>query len=190
MLKAKLKLKVDVAGVMNAVRKKSRRVLYSTGAFGRQVMKRSIRAPKSGRKSRTVVVEGQALIVPVFGKVLDAKSRQPVRKELADAARRAMAARLRSEGAGKPPRRGPSDLLRQGLHFSVDEASETVTIGAMMFANQARLVGAASVPDLLNKGGGEIIAGQLVKYEPRPFVEPALETTYRKMADLVEKVPL
>jgi len=190
MIGAKLKLKLDVAGVMDRVEKKRNRVLYQTGAYGLTVMKRSIRPPKSGKKARTVSVDGREYFVPVSGKVLDAKTKQPVSKQQADAARKAMLKRLHGEGAGKPPRRGPSDKLRRGMHFKVDEATETVVIGAMPFATKPRLSGAVSIPELLTKGGGEYIHNQLVKFEPHPFVQPAMEITQKRMAELLVKTPL
>lgn len=188
MINAKFKLTLNIASVVNHAEKKRSAVLYRTGAYGLSVMRRSIRPPKSGRKARTVTVDGRECLVPVVGKVLDSKSKKPVSKKMAESARRAITARLRDEGAGKPPHRGPRDLLRRGMNFQVD--GESVVIGAMPFVRQPKLSGVVSVPQLLEQGGGEVLRHQLYQYQPRPFVQPAMETTQRKMAELIESLPL
>jgi hypothetical protein len=102
-----------------------------------------------------------------------------------------MRGRLRSEGAGQPPRRGPTDLLRRFILFGVDPDSERVVIGAMPFRRQPRFSGGiVSVPELLEKGGGEYIKDELVHYQPRPFVNPAFDITLAKMKEKIQSVPL
>jgi len=181
---------LDRPGVMRRVDKKIQRVLAQTGAYARVAMQRQIRPAKRGKKARTILVGRQLLLVPIYGKVVDAKTKRPVSKPLADAARRAMGQRLRSEGAGRPPRRGPTDLLRKHIYFGVEPNSETVVIGPMKFHRQPSLVGASSVPELLEKGGGEIVGGVLTKYEPHPFVQSTLPAAERKFRELIERVPL
>jgi hypothetical protein len=190
MFHVKFDMFVDRPAVMRAIEKKQLRVLSQTGAYGRQAMKRTIRPPKAGKRARTVEVAGRQVLVPVRGRVLDAKTLKPVTTELAKAARLAMAARLKSEGAGKPPRRGPSDLLRKFMFFGIDSDSETVVIGPMKFDSQPRLIGRVSVPELLDKGGGQIIGSDLVKYDPHPFTPQTLDVTEKKFRELIEKVPL
>ena len=104
--------------------------------------------------------------------------------------RRALGGRLRSEGEGAPPRRGPSDKLRKFIFFGLDPNSESVVIGPSPFPNQPAMPGRVSVPELLNKGGTEIIFGTPVHYGPRPYIEPSLPATQRQMEKLIERTPL
>jgi hypothetical protein len=186
----KFSMFVDRPHVMRRIERKRLRVLTQTGAFARTVMKRSIRAPKRGKRARTVVVDGRQYLVPVAGRVLDLATMRACTAEQAKAARLAMAGRLRSEGEGKPPRRGPSDRLRQEIFFGVDQDSETVVIGPRIYASQPTLVGAKSVPELLEKGGIEVIFGKRVRYGARPYVAPILPVAQKKMAELVERIQL
>ena len=190
MISIKFSMFIDRKHVAKRISAKQRRVLGKAGGFGRVVMKREIRPPKSGKKSRTVVVNGLAVIVPARGKVVDAKTQRPVSKKIADLARLAMAKRYKSESAGKPPRRGPSDLLRQHIYFGVEPDGESVVIGPMAFRKQPHLVGAKTVPELLNKGGSQNIMGQYVKYDPHPFTSRPAELAAKKLAELVKSEPL
>ena len=63
-------------------------------------------------------------------------------------------------------------------------------VGVEAFPSQPSLVGAISVPELLNKGGRQKVLDPWVKYGPRPFVEPAMDVTLRKMEQEIECVPL
>jgi len=190
MIAVKFDMFVDRPGVMRAIAAKRRKVLGQAGAYARTAMQRQIRAPKGSKKARTVTVGGVPCLVPIHGKVVDTRTGRPVAKHLADQARAAMAARWRDEGAGRPPRRGPTDLLRKNIFFGVDLPSESVVIGPRVFAKQPKLRGAKSVPELLNSGGVEIIMDRPVTYEPRPYIETVLPVAARKLAELVEKVPL
>lgn len=169
---------------------KQRKVLALTGGFARTVMKRSIKPAKKSKKARTVIVDGQPLLVPQYGKVLDAKTMNPVRKQLADEARRAMAVRMRSEGAGKPPH-SRTGLLRDHIYFAVDGDSEKVIIAPLVFQSQPRgLVKVESVPELLERGGTVRLKDVLVKYQPRPYVAPVRDVAFAKMKSLVKSVKL
>lgn len=190
MLHVKFKMFVDRPGVMRAIDRKRLRVLSRVGAFAMTVMRRMIRAPKSSKRARTIDVNGRSYFVPMRGKVLDARTRRPVTRAEAESARRAMALRLRSEGEGQPPRRGPTDLLRRNIFFGVDTDTESVVIGPRMFAKQPPLVGAVSVPELLEKGGIEIIMGKRAKYGARPYAAPTLPIAERKFRELIESEPL
>jgi len=189
-LQARFKMYVDRPGVMSRVNRWSLGILSRTGAYGRGVMKNQIRLPKIGKKSRSISVGGKTYIVPLRGVVLDAATSKPVRKAEANAARIAFYAKHRGEGVGQPPRRGPTDKLRKNIDFGVDPQTSSVVIGAWPFPKQPALVGAVTVPELLNKGGGEIVGGVLVKYEPRPFVETVFEITHRKMGQFIEQRPV
>lgn len=190
MISVDFKMFLDRKHVAKRIDRKTQRVLAKAGAYGRTAMKREIRPPKSGKKSRTVVVNGLAVIVPVRGKVVDAKTQRPVSKAIADLARLAMAKRYKSEGAGKPPRRGPTDLLRKHIYFGLDPDGETVVIGPMLFSKQPPLVQVTTIPELLNKGGGQNIMGRYVKYEPHPFTPRPAELAAKKLAELVKSEPL
>jgi hypothetical protein len=111
---------------------------------------------------------------------------------MAMAARKLLAAQHRAEGEGQPPKRGPKDTLRKNIIFVVD--GESVVIGARPFADQPRLIGAATVPHLLDQGGVEIIdalGGSVAAvYGARPFTEPTLEVAERKFRELIESKPL
>lgn len=181
---------VDRELVRSRVDKKVLSVLSQVGAFGRNKMRSSILPQKASKKHRTVDVEGKLFLVPISGRVIDVATGRDARKSEADAARAALRGRLKSEGVGKPPRRGPSNLLRRFILFGVDPQSESVVIGAMPFASQPRLVGAVSVPELLDQGGGEYIGGELVRYDPRPFVQPAFDKTLNKFKNLIQSVSL
>jgi hypothetical protein len=187
---ARFKMYVDRPGVMSRVNRWALGILSRTGAYGRGVMKNQIRPPKRGKKSRSVSVSGQSYIVSLRGLVVDAKTGRPVRKAEAQAARIAFYQSHRGEGVGKPPRQGPTNKLRRNIDFGVDPTTSSVVIGAWPFPVQPALVGAKTVPDLLNKGGGEIVGGVLVKYAPRPFVETVLEVTHRKMGQFIEQRPV
>src|SRR5690606_37304806 len=120
--------------VMKRVDQKKLRVLSQVGAHSRQAMKRQIRPAK--KRDRIVDVGGRQCYVPQYGKVIDNKTKEPVSKAMADKARRIVFQRLKSEGIGKPPRRGPTDLLRKFIFFGVEKSSESVVIGPMAFKSQ------------------------------------------------------
>lgn len=185
---------VDRKGVMERVDRKTLRVLSGTGAYAMRSMRNSIKAQPKSKKSRTVVVGDVPCFVPPQGKVLDARTGRPVTTRLAALAVNAFRERTRAEGVGRPPRRGPTDLLRKRIFFGVEADTETVVIGPEMFAKQPALVGATSVPQLLDQGGKEHvrIAGlsYLANYEPRPFVGPQMPIAQKRMAELIEEIPL
>lgn len=185
---------VDRKGVMERVDRKTLRVLSGTGAYARSSMRNSIRSHPTSKKSRTIQVGDVACFVPPHGKVLDAKTGRPVTTRLAALAVVAFRARTRAEGVGKPPRRGATDLLRKRIFFGVEADTETVVIGPEMFAKQPSMIGATSVPQLLDQGGREQIrmGGMtfMANYEPRPFVAPQMPIAQKKMAELIESIPL
>jgi hypothetical protein len=189
MLRTKLNLKLEVAGLMKAISNKRKRVLQKTGAYGRAVMQSKLRPKATAKKARTVNVGGVECFVPARGKVVDRKTGRPVSKELAMSARKALAAQLRVGGEGQAPRRGPKDTLRKNIIFVVDD--DSVVIGARPFAQQPTLIGAASVPHLLDQGGIEVLPGSVrAEYEPRPFVGPTMDPTEKKFRELIESEPL
>jgi len=186
---------LDRKTVMDRVDAKRLKVLNRVGGFARLTMKRSIRAPLKSKKARTVQVGDVLCYVPIGrGKVLDASTGKPVATRLAALAHLKMRDKVRSDGAGQPPRRGPLDLLRKHIYYSYDAASESVVIAPLVFLSQPPLIGAASVPELLEFGGQEIFSAKghtwTGVYEPHPFVRPVLPKAEQKLAELIESVPL
>lgn len=191
MISVDFKMFLDRPDVMKRINRYQRRVLAKAGGYARTAMRRTIRPPKSGKKSRTVLVDRISVLVPVRGKVVDARTQRPVATALAQKARLAMAAKYKSEGAGQPPRRGPSDLLRKHIYFGLTPDNETVVIGPMLFSSQPQgLQGARTVPELLNKGGSVVNRGMVSQYAPHPYVEGPAELAKRKLAELVASEPL
>lgn len=180
---------VDRPGVMQRVGRWKHATLSRVGAYGRGAMRNQIKPPLKNKRLRTVTINGRQYFVPARGMVIDVQTGRPANRQQADQARLAAFANLRGQGVGRPPRRGPTDKLRRFMDFGIDN-NETVVIGAWPFPKQPSLVGVVSVPELLNKGGGEFIGSQLVQYGPRPFVEPTLPPVARKMRQLVEQRPI
>ena len=96
---------------------------------------------------------------------------------------------------GGPPRSRQGDL-RKHIYFGLDPVTESVVIAPLKFQSQPKLIGAESVPDLLEGGGQELLMDPRrkttvkVEYGPRPFVAPQLQPAEQKMADELEKTPL
>jgi hypothetical protein len=186
---------VDRKGVMDRIDRKVLRILSGTGAYAMGAMRKSIRSPSKSKKSRTIQVGDTNCFIPEGrGKVLDAATGRPVPTKVAQLAHINFRERTVAEGVGRPPKRGPSDLLRKRIFFGVETETESVVIGPEMFAAQPRLVGAVSVPQLLDQGGQEEVrfGGRpfLARYEPRPFVGPTLPIAQRRMEELTEEIPL
>ena len=76
------------------------------------------------------------------------------------------------------------------MKFTVDLVTYMVSVGPILFSKQPKLVGANKVPELLEFGGKEHLKKELVQYEPRPFVAPALELSEKRMTALVESEQL
>ena len=189
-MRARFRLYVDRPHVMARVERKKLAVLARVGAFGRRVMKNKYRKPLTGKRLRQVAVNGKQYLVPIQGRVIDLTTGQPCREQEANAARIELAKVLRHSSAGKPPRRGPTDNLYRFTDFGIDPATESAVIGAIPFDQQPRMEGRVSVPELLDKGGGEYIGNLLVQYDAYPFTAPSLGPTAAKMAQLVESIPL
>jgi hypothetical protein len=186
---------LDRKGVLERIGAKRAKVLNRVGGFARTAMKRSIRAPLKSKKARTVVVGGKACYVPIGrGKVLDAATGQPVTTRMAQLAHLAMRDQLKSDGAGLPPRRGALDLLRKHIYYSYDEPTESVVIAPLVFTKQPPLIGASSVPELLEFGGKELFHAKghawTGTYSPHPFVRPILPLAEAKLAEEIERTPL
>src|SRR5215813_14187230 len=101
-------------------------------------MRRSIRPAKRTKTLTPVEFSGRTFLVPRIGKVLDAKTKRPVSTRDADKARHLLRQLIMHDAAGQPPRRGPADLLRSAMKFSVDLNSYTVSVGPTVFAKQPK----------------------------------------------------
>ena len=115
-----------------------------------------------------------------------------------------------------PPRyhvRG-RESLKDRIFFGYDKTTGSVVVGPEKFNAKGgggrgsiayRLVGASTVPELLEKGGTRIVIGRgrgrnakRIKpirqtYKPRPFVgpsTPAFLATADKMAELMREIPI
>ncbi len=186
---------VDRKGVMDRVDAKNLKVLARTGAYVMRAMRNSIKtAPKKEKRLTVVSVHGINCKVPVFGKVIDAATGRPVSYQTSIAARKKIGAINKSMGAGQPPRRGPTDLLRKRIFYGVETDTETVVIGPEKFTKQPELIGASSVPELLDKGGKEVFRFArdrfVADYEPRPFVAPLVPLAERTLERFIEETPL
>lgn len=211
-LATEVKMRIRRRRVLERIHGKSVRVMARAGAFGMKTMRNMIRPPKSDRgatqqlrgsfgpsvrgrratihtvnKWGTPVTIDVAVPVQGFGRVIDLRTGRPVSTEDARKARMQLRGVLKGEGAGKPPRRGPSDRLRRFTIFDVVEQRKGVraSVGPHVFTRQPHLVGVKDVPELLEFGGHERIAGELVKYEPHPYVEPTERATLEKMPELI-----
>lgn len=182
---------LDRKVVMERIDAKTQRVLMRVGGFARTTMRNSIKHPRTGKKARTVNVNGRLLFVPRGrGKVLDAQTGAVVSTPLATRAHLVMRDRLRSEGANKPPRRGPLDLLRKHIYFAFEPESESVVIAPLVFGSQPSLIGVQNVPELLEFGGKEVFRHHVGTYAPHPYVRPVKPLAEQKMAEEIERIPL
>jgi hypothetical protein len=100
----------------------------------------------------------------------------------------------KSSEPGKPPRSRQGGL-RENIYFGLDEVTESVVIAPLRFQSQPKLIGAASVPELLEGGGGEMSERKdgtvsISEYAPRPFVAPQQQPAEQKLAQEIESTPL
>lgn len=199
---------VDRPGVMSAVRRWQLARLGRAGAYARGAMKKQIKPQLKGRKKdrlieltpnpwelparwrNTTNPKPVLCLVQPNGVVLDAKTMRMVSKSLASRARVTLKSGNRGRGEGQPPRRGPTDKLRKHIYFNIDKTKPSVVIGPEPFPRQPQMLGRVSVPQLLNKGGIEIIMGDAVAYGPRPFVETILKPALKILKEDIRKHPV
>lgn len=204
----KIKTFVDRPAVMKRINRWQLGQLARIGAYARGAMKKQIRPALKGRgkAAKTVTVYPQAgdlpeswrgdpfkpieCLVPSNGPVVRVGSGKRVPRAIGLRARMLLRHHLKGQGEGKPPRRGPTDKLRRHIYFSVDVEKKSVVIGPEPFPSQPRMRGRVSVPELLNKGGVEILLGEPVKYGPRPFVETILKPAIKKLKENIRKKPV
>lgn len=194
MLNAKFNFQSEFRKLSRAIDKKRSRVLMQTGAYGRKVMRNQLSRRSTAKKKNTVStvsVDGVQCLVRQ-GLVVDANTSRPVRRETAHQARIMIAQQRRAEGEGQPPK-SKSGTLKKNIIFIVDR--DGVVIGARPFAKQPRMMGAVSVPQLLEEGGRELVPNFMggrvfAKYGKRPFVRPSFDPTLKKFRELIESEPL
>lgn len=199
---------VDRPGVMRRVDAWKLARLGRVGAYARGAMKKQIRPALKGRGklNRTVHFKPlpydmpdswkgpppahMSVIVPIKGPALDAKTGRPVGRKMADRARFLLRANKKGQGEGRPPRRGPTDKLRRFIFFQIDVPNESVVIGPEKFSTQPVMLNRVSVPELLNKGGVEVVFGTRVHYGPRPYVETILPLAVNKILSDIKAHPV
>jgi len=101
---------------------------------------------------------------------------------------------------GQPPRsikdyKGNAGALRRLTEFGYDKDDHTLVIGPQKITSPTLPIGGKTVPQLLNEGGQAFVKGFggvrfLASYEPRPFVQPAVDKGITKFRDLLATVPL
>lgn len=193
-IKVRFSLYVDRPGVMSRLGKWQHMILSRTGAYGRGVIQKKFRPPLKGKQTdRNVIINGVVYRVQANGPVLDRSTGRPARRAEAQQAReewlRRFIAGKRGKGEGRPPRIGPTGKLKKFTDFGIDH-NDTAVMGSVPFSSQPPLVKAVTVPDLLNAGGAERIAGQLVQFGPRPYVEVSLPPVVRFTKQLIKSNPV
>lgn len=113
---------------------------------------------------------------------------------------RSMRNRKRSSKPGEPPtswrrEKGGQGALRALTEFGYDKDDHKLVIGPQLITSTTTPLGGKTVPQLLNEGGGAFIrkfgGGRVMAtYEPRPFVQPAVDKGIDKFRDLLKTVPL
>lgn len=180
-------------------------LLAATGAYGRGVFRNKLSRPQLKQtKQRTVRVAtevtnraghrytfDEVLFVPRVGPVVIRNTNKRAPREAAAVALQIVSARLKGQGAGKPPRMGPTKNLRRHNDFALDGRTETVVIGTVPLPKGAP-IDAASVPNLLDEGLSGWVNNQLtgaaaVKYAKHPYVESVVAPTQRKLEQLIRR---
>jgi len=203
----KAKAFVDRPGVIAKVRRWQLASLSRTGAYARGAMKKQIKpALKGSKKERTVDLvplphelppkwrhitnpRPVRCVVQAKGPVIDAKTKRPVSKALGLRARIAVQQGRRRNGEGQPPRNKTGKLKRH-IYFAINPSKPSVVIGPEPFPKQPRMRKRVSVPQLLNRGGIEMILGQPVVYGPRPFVETIMKPAIKMLRGQIRQHPV
>lgn len=186
-------------------------ILVRVGAYGRGAMRNKLGRPQRKQtRERTVAIDGYfprksgqvtrwtgTVFVPRRGRVMRISTKKPVPAAVAAYAVNVVSQRVKGQGAGKPPKRGPSGLLRQGVTFSLDDKTETVVIGVEPIAGKGNgLINAVSTGQLLDKGRARWLqhparaaAGQPAvpaRFSEHPFTQPSLPPTVRRLEQLIK----
>ena len=101
---------------------------------------------------------------------------------------------------GKPPHahrdhNGNVGTLRRLIEFGYDQAEKSLVAGPHKIDSPTIPLGGKTVPQLHNEGGSAFIntfggKSVLADFAPRPFVEPAKQKAFAKLAQLIKQIPL
>lgn len=186
-------------------------ILARVGAYGQGVFRNKLSRPQLKQtKERTVHVDAQlpssktgktwhfqdTLFVPRQGLIVSMSTGKPAPRAAALIALQIVSARLKGQGAGKPPRMGPAKLLKRQNDFGLDPKTESVVIGTVPLPN-GHPVNAASVPQMLNEGLSGMIHNSLLpggsataNYAEFPYVQSVMEPTKNKLLQLIQQNPI
>lgn len=211
MVNASLKFISEVNSVIKKVEAKERRVLYQTGGYAKTTMQRSMKKAKKSKKPTELQVHdsrGLPLYITYQGNVRNQQGRylprdnanmikdkySPHWKEKTAPA---------SHGGSKPgqPPRYRKKTLRNLMAFEFSKPGEVVA-GPKIFKPAskvgAKLIGVKTGAELHEEGGQRTVrrkkgrkkGQQRQKYEPRPFVDPAIPIAANFMAEKMRAIKL
>ena len=188
-------------------------ILAETGAYARGVFRNKLGRPqKKQTTERTVTITMQltdsrgrnypyseTLFVPREGPIVEVATRRLAPRMAAQRALAIVAARVKGQGAGKPPRMGSTKKLRRWNDFQLDPKTESVVAGTVPLPKRARIA-AASVPHLLDQmepgARGEEISHPVMDqsvfavYAQHPYVESTLGPTVNKAKSIIRRHPV
>lgn len=118
-------------------------------------------------------------------------------------ARTVMRNSMRRRKGVSPPGTPPNahvGTLKRLISFAVDTTEQSVVAGPEIFSGKGTTRTNKTIPDLMDSGGAALIdtvsgkdrqvKKQPAVFVPRPFVDPALEKSADKLADLIATEPL
>lgn len=101
---------------------------------------------------------------------------------------------------GKPPNahrdhNGNDGTLRRLIEFGYDKNEKALVVGPHRIDSPTIPLDGKTVPQLHNEGGLAFIntfggGSVLADFAPRPFVDPAKQKTFDKLAKLIKTIPL
>lgn len=141
------------------------------------------------RKERNVLIATGAFV------------RREIQRSMRKAGKRGGSAHVSKPGS---PPRYHTKLLRNLIFFDYDKRKNEVIVGPQKINTPSdrnrQILGASTVPELLEKGGTVIVSRintktkeryvQRLDYRPRPFIQPAVPKARKALADKMEKLKL
>lgn len=101
---------------------------------------------------------------------------------------------------GKPPHahrdyNGNAGKLRALVEFGYDQSEKALVVGPHKIDSPTIPLEGKTVPQLHNEGGRAFITtfggrSVIADFAPRPFIEPAREKAFTKLANLIKTIPL
>lgn len=208
---ARAKLYLNTPDVIARIGKWRNDILARVGAYGQGVFRNKLSRPQLKQtKERTVRIRmiltrpsskriwqyDDVVFVPRLGPIVSRTTGKIVPRVVALQALRHVAVQVRHQGAGKPPRMGPSKKLKQYNEFALDPATETVVIGTVPFPTTGPYK-TAHVGQILNEGLAGWVANRLLPgggvvadYGYYSYVDSCLPPTINKLTQLVERRPV